>query len=107
MLTSGHLFLLSSHTTRCPLHWVDRTKQTAEHVTRVHNASNLQRNNNPNLNHAHQHHCERHYDYDPVGCPTTAAIALFSVAFVSQDNATLTTNGHPDAHSLYRCKGVK
>ena len=84
------ILLLSSHTALCPLYCLsaaaNRTKQIAEHVTLVHNASNSQRNNNPNLNHAHQHHCEHRYDYDPVRCPTTPVTVLFVLAFVSHDN---------------------
>ena len=45
-----------------------RTKLLAEHAKQAHNASDSQRNSNPNPNHTYQHHCERCYDYDPSRC---------------------------------------
>ena len=83
--TSGPIVsLLSSRTTRSPLYCLstanNRTKRIAEHAKRVHNASNSRRNDDPNPNHAHQHHCERRYDCDPVRCPSTVVIALFAFA---------------------------
>ena len=63
-----------------------------------------------NLNHAHQHHCEHRYDYDPVRCPTTPVTVLFVLAFVSHDNFNSPRMDTPTPGRCIRvdrCKGMK
>ena len=78
------IFLTLDH---CPLSTDDRTKQIDEHVNHVHNASKSQRNSNPNPYQTHPHHCERCYDYDPIRCRSTVAIALSAFVIVSHNNS--------------------
>ena len=69
---------------RCPLSLDDRTKQIAEHVKHVHDASNSLPSSNSNSSQTYQH--KRCYDYDPIRCRSTVAIALFAFVIVSHNN---------------------
>jgi len=76
--TSGHHFYSSSNHHRGPLFYVadDRSKLPAEHAKHAHNASDSQRNSNPNSSRTHQHHCERFHDYATTMTPPDIARPL-------------------------------
>jgi len=111
--TSGHQF--SSSSKHHPRSIIVCLRQTtgpsfvAKHVKYVHNASDSQRNSNPNPSHTHQQHYERCYDYDPIRCRSAVVIALLAYVIVSHHNSTVTSN-RPYARSILsvaRCMGMK